>query len=233
VSDLTYAEYLRLPVLLSLQQPRHPEPVEPDVVQAERFFIVTHQCCELWLGQVIGDVDTAVEALAAPHKPDGLELALEYLSRAAAVLGLLHEHVLCLEKLPLRGFAAFRPYLGTASGMQSDGFRQLDQRLGNDRRSGPLYGAYVEAVAWEGRTVAEVCALGPNAGVLHHVAEALLDLGSGYWRWKVAHLALVVRLLGVRPGTGRTRGVGFLERRLVMPFGELRRLRAEAHHAGD
>ncbi|QOV36612.1 hypothetical protein IM697_42680 [Streptomyces ferrugineus] len=78
-------------------------------------------------------------------------------------------------------------------------------------------------------TVADVCRLGIAGGGLYRVAEALLDVGNGYWRWKVAHLGLMSKMVGGQQGTAGTSGEEFLMRRITLPFPELRRLRGALH----
>jgi tryptophan 2,3-dioxygenase len=105
-----YRDYLELDVLLSLQRPRVPRSEPHRVWAAEHFFIVGHQSCELWLSQILLDLDGATEALNFPNM--AAELALEHLSRAAHIFGVLYDQVVVLDRLPSHCFARFRPYLG-------------------------------------------------------------------------------------------------------------------------
>ena len=61
----TYGTYLGLPELLSLGQPVTPEH-NSRMRAAEQFFIVAHQASELWLGQVLLDVNQAILLLTEP-----------------------------------------------------------------------------------------------------------------------------------------------------------------------
>ncbi|MET8843731.1 tryptophan 2,3-dioxygenase family protein [Streptomyces rubiginosohelvolus] len=231
LSPLTYAEYLRMETLLSIQEPRTPPTSSRAVVLAEQFFIITHQSCELWLKQLGSDLDAAAEALVPPCDSRDLELGLEFLLRAGEVVRVLQQQILVLEKLPLRYFAAFRPSLGTASGAQSAQFRRLTTLLGNNDHQGTLYDAFAAAAEYHGRSVHDVCRTGLESGVLHRLAEALVDMGNGYWHWKMAHLALVSKMVGEGGGTGGSSGVDFLARRVTRPFPELRRLRGRVHQS--
>ncbi|MEV0923940.1 tryptophan 2,3-dioxygenase family protein [Streptomyces spongiicola] len=231
MSALTYADYLRTEPLLSLQEPRSPHSASRAVVLAEQFFIIAHQSCELWLKQVGADLDATAEKLVPPCDAHELEVGLEFLLRAVELTRLLQQHVVVLEKLPLRHFAEFRPRLGTASGAQSAQFRRLTALLGNEHHQGSLYEAFAGAAGYHGQSVPEVCRRGAECGVLHRIAEALVDLGNGYWHWKVAHLALVSGMVGELGGTGGSSGVDFLARRVTRPFPELRRLRGRVHHS--
>ncbi|WP_236075770.1 tryptophan 2,3-dioxygenase family protein [Streptomyces coffeae] len=229
MTTLTYTDYLQMETLLSLQEPRIPATAGRAAVLAEQFFIITHQSCELWLKQVGADLGAAADALTPPCDVDDLESGVEFLMRTGEILRVLHGQLLALEKLPVQYFAEFRPYLGTASGAQSAQFRQLARLLGSDQHPGSLYQAFVAAAAYHGRTVPEVCRQGVGAGALHRIAEALMDIGNGYWHWKVTHLALMSKMAGNRQGTGGTSGVDFLARRVTMPFAELRGLRSQLH----
>lgn len=224
---LTYADYLQIDTLLSLQETRIPDTVSRAVVLAEHFFIVTHQSCELWLKQITIDLDAAADAMAPPYGPDDEELALEFLQRSVELLRVLHDQLIALERLPLRHFAEFRPLLDGASGAQSAQFRLLARLLGNDRQQGQLYQAFEQLAEHRGISVPQVCALGPSAGVLNRIADALLDVGNGYWRWKMTHLALVSKMVGSHSGTGGSSGVDYLARRVTLPFPRLRQLRAQ------
>ncbi|MEU0934440.1 tryptophan 2,3-dioxygenase family protein [Embleya sp. NPDC005971] len=251
MADLSYTSYLQTETLLALQKTQIPETADRTVVLAEHFFIVAHQSCELWLKQTIADLNLVTELLSTspyrstpahrsangyrPASPypggNGIEVSVELLQRASELLRVLHEQVIVLERLQLRHFVEFRPYLGTASGAQSDQFRVLGRLIGDNKRDGELYEAFVQSAAHHGHSVAEICRLGPDIGGLHRVAEALLDVGNGYWRWKVAHLGLMSRMVGGQEGTGGTTGEEFLMRRITLPFPELRRLRGSLHAA--
>lgn len=229
MTDLTYSEYLQVDTLLSLQQPRSTGTADRAVVLAEHFFIVAHQSCELWLKQLVADLEAVVDTLASGSGAADLELSVELLRRAGDLLRVLNEQVMVLERLPLRHFVEFRPFLGTASGAQSEQFGVLGRLIGNDRQGGALYEAFVAAAARSDLSVTQVCRLGPKAGGLHRVAEALLDVGDGLWRWKVAHLGLMSRMVGGEQGTGGSSGIDHLLRRITLPFTELRYERGQLH----
>ncbi|MGW9174840.1 tryptophan 2,3-dioxygenase family protein [Streptomyces decoyicus] len=228
-SHLTYADYLGLNTLLSLQVPQTPDTVDRAVVLSEQFFIVTHQACELWLKQIVADLEAAVDTLDSQFGEGDPEVAAEYLLRVDELFRVLQQQLVALEKLPLRHFAAFRPYLGSASGAQSVQFAQLHRLLGDDQIPGRLYEAYLVALERAGTSVMEVCHRGAPAGVLHRIAESLMDIGNDYWRWKVGHLALMSRTLGNKPGTAGTTGAAYLRARITLPFTELRRMRSQVH----
>lgn len=230
MTGFNYADYLKLDQLLSLQQIRVPATESQQVRVSENFFIVVHQCCELWLSQALLDLDAATAALS---KPDSEELALEHLRRVTDILRVLGEHVSVLDRLPAASFAAFRPYLGTASGAQSAHFRTLDARLGLGHKPSPLAEAFAAVIDKAGLDLVEVCREDLEAGVLTRILDAMLDIAQAYWLWKVRHLALVSRMIGEQSGTGGTTGTNYLIRRVALPFPELRAARQQALYPPD
>ncbi|GAA0583900.1 tryptophan 2,3-dioxygenase family protein [Kribbella sandramycini] len=231
VSQLNYASYLQLDQLLSMQEPRTSNTAPREVVLAEHFFIVAHQASEIWLKQIIADLLAATDALRPDYGNPDANLSVEYLDRAGRLIGLLHDQLVALEKMPLRHFADFRPHLGTASGAQSQQFHQLDDLLGNDERPDGLYAAFDAYATAQGMSVAAVCRIGSSTGVLHRIAESLVEIGNGFWRWKIAHLTMISALLGDQPGTAGSSGAGYIASRIRLPFPRLRLLRGEVHEA--
>jgi tryptophan 2,3-dioxygenase len=222
---VNYSDYLELDTLLNLQRPRVPESLGR-VRAAEHFFIIVHQGSELWLAQILLDLDQAAAALSTSGAE---ELAVEHLSRVAAAFGVLHGQVMTLDQLPHQCFAQFRTYLGTASGAESGQFQQLDEVLGLGAGPSPVAGAFAAALSRAGLDLVEVCRVDLAAGPLHRTVNALLATAQEYWLWKVAHLAAVSRMLGDAAGTGGTTGAGYLASRVAMPFPELRHAQQLAH----
>ncbi|MFJ2743755.1 tryptophan 2,3-dioxygenase family protein [Streptomyces sp. NPDC087440] len=228
--ELNYRNYLELDALLSLQKPRSAgKSAAHSTVLSEQFFIIAHQASELWLRQIITDVEAAVDAFTTADDTAPAEWIIDLLGRAGGLVELLHHQLTVLERLPTADFAAFRPLLGTASGAQSPQFHRLAQLLGTNAHEGLLYASLAAWATRCGRSVDELARQTPGGGVGYRLVETLLDLGSGYWRWQVEHVALVARTLGTRPGTGGSSGAAYLLGRCSLPFGELRALRAAAH----
>ena len=63
---------------------------------------------------------------------------------------------------------------------------------------------------------------------LYQLGEALTDLEDAFKLWRFRHLSTVTRIIGHKPGTGGTSGVGYLRRMLdVSLFPELWQLRTD------
>ena len=218
---LDYSGYLCLDTLLSLQRPKAPAEESDAVRSAEHLFIVVHQASELWLAQLLLDLDLAASALRRGDPAT----AAEHVERAADLFGVLRAQLDALDRLPPASFARFRRYLGTASGAQSRQFAALERVLGLGPTAGPLAGALAEAVAAAGVTLPEACRPG---GPLRRVVDGLSAVAHGYRDWQAGHLAVVRRMLDEQPGTGGTTGARYLAARVRLAFPELHAARREA-----
>ncbi len=228
MSELTYANYIRVSELLHLQEPRS-RTEAPLTRVCEHFFIVTHQASELWLSQVLLDLDEAGLALIEGRYLD----AEECLERSAVVLDVLAANLEVLATMRPGRFARFRGNLGRASGAQSIQFAQLDRRLGLGRNGdGPLFEALVSACERQGVTLAGLLRPGtPDHPELARVVLSMLDVSRKTWKWKVMHLELAAKMLGhSKAGTGGTSGTRYLAGRLAMPFEKLWEAVSAIHH---
>lgn len=121
---LTYADYLKIDTLLSLQQPRS-EPPEHD----EQLFIVIHQTYELWFKLLLHEF----EKIKRDFSAGDLWGAVHTFKRCRTVLKTLVGQIDILETMTPMSFASFRDRLDTASGFQSVQFRELEFALGYKR----------------------------------------------------------------------------------------------------
>jgi tryptophan 2,3-dioxygenase len=117
----TYASYLKIDELLSLQQPRSSGP-EHD----EMLFIVIHQVYELWFKELLHEFDRVRRLLEddEPHR------AQHTLKRILTILKVMVAQLDILETMTPLEFLSFRQRLDAASGFQSDQFRQIEFLLG-------------------------------------------------------------------------------------------------------
>jgi tryptophan 2,3-dioxygenase len=122
--DLTYASYLHLDELLSLQQPRSTPPEHDEMV-----FIIVHQAYELWFKLLLHELDKIRADLSAGR----LYETIATFKRARTVLKTMVEQMDILDTLTPMSFNSFRDRLETASGFQSTQFRELEFVLGYKR----------------------------------------------------------------------------------------------------
>ena len=117
----SYADYLKVDDLLSLQRPLSEGP-EHD----EMLFIVIHQVYELWFKQVLHEVDYLERLLA---RDDGAR-ARHTLKRILTILKVMVAQIDILETMTPLEFLSFRDRLESGSGFQSHQFRELEFALG-------------------------------------------------------------------------------------------------------
>src|SRR5579884_617052 len=118
-AGMTYADYLKLDQLLSAQAPlsdRHDE----------MLFIVIHQTKELWMKEMLHELDLAIRLVASASFAQAYK-AMARISRIQAVMTLSWD---VLSTLTPVDYLKFRHVLGTSSGFQSEQFREIEFRLG-------------------------------------------------------------------------------------------------------
>ncbi len=121
---VTYASYLQVQELLSLQVERSSGPDGPE--HDELLFIVIHQVYELWFKQLRHELHGVQGALE-----DGdTDTALHLLNRVLKIVKTLVAQIDVLETMTPLQFLSFRDRLDSASGFQSAGFRQVEAMLG-------------------------------------------------------------------------------------------------------
>src|SRR4051794_5621570 len=121
---MNYSEYLHLPELLALQQPRS-RPPEHD----EHLFIVIHQVFELWFKLLLHEL----EKVCRDFSGNDLYGAIATIHRGRTILKTLVGQLDILETMTPMSFASFRDRLETSSGFQSRQFRELEFLLGIKR----------------------------------------------------------------------------------------------------
>src|SRR5438094_8027542 len=118
-AGMTYAAYLNLDRLLSAQQPLSD-------LHDEMLFIVIHQTKELWMKQMLHELELA-NALVGEDRFAEAYKAMARISRIQAVMTLSWD---VLSTLTPVDYLKFRHVLGTSSGFQSAQFREIEYRLG-------------------------------------------------------------------------------------------------------
>jgi len=116
---MTYARYLALDELLAAQQPRSD-------CDDEMLFIIIHQTKELWLKQMIRELQLGKRQIQAGELVQAYK-ALARVSRIQAVMTLSWD---VLATMTPSDYSRFRNVLGPSSGFQSDQFRTVEFLLG-------------------------------------------------------------------------------------------------------
>ena len=234
---VTYANYLKLDELLSLQQPRSEGP-EHD----EMLFIVIHQVYELWFKELLHEFDR-VRALLEAREPHRAQHGLK---RILTILKVMVGQIDVLETMTPLEFLSFRSRLEAASGFQSDQFRQIEFVLGQksaeaaerfphgSRARAALQQRFAEPTLWDAflHYLAREGYAIPPAGEIQQtlievyrrdtknaeLCERLVDLDEGIQEWRYRHVKMVERTIGARPGTGGSSGAGYLRGTVGRPL---------------
>src|SRR4026207_1916799 len=119
-AETSYANYLRLDLLLAAQPPRSTH-------HDEMLFIIQHQTAELWMKLVVHELQAAIAHVRA----DRLAPCFKILARVKLIQRQLFEQWAVLETLTPSEYVQFRHVLGPASGLQSHQFRAIEFMLGN------------------------------------------------------------------------------------------------------
>ena len=250
---MSYAGYLCLDGLLSQQRPLSQPPHHDEML-----FIIQHQVSELWIKQLIHELEAAIHHV----QQDQLDPCFKILSRAKLIQMQLFEQWAVLETLTPSEYMEFRGVLGHASGFQSYQYRKLEFLLGNKNQdalkvfahdpeihedlqraleSPSLYDEFLRHLKRRGLAVPEVY-VERNWSEPHQkndeltevfrqiyehprehwdayeMCEKLVDVEEYFQLWRFRHMKTVERIIGFRPGTGGSSGVGFLRQALELTF---------------
>lgn len=116
---MTYGRYLALDDLLSAQHPI-------SGCHDEMLFVIIHQTKELWLKQIIFELEQALGLIAE----DALVPAYKGLARVSRIQAVMTLSWDVLATMTPADYSRFRSVLGTSSGFQSAQFRQVEFMLG-------------------------------------------------------------------------------------------------------
>jgi len=253
----SYADYLKLDRLLTLQEPG------PD--HDEMLFIVIHQTYELWFKEILHELDYLERLLAK----DDVPRAGHAMKRVLTILKVLVAQVDILETMTPLEFLGFRARLESGSGFQSAQFRELEFVLGAKRRSAlehypegssertrierrflspSLWDWFVRFLSRRGHTVPDdllqrdvtqpvspspelqrtLVEIYRSDSALAEFCERLVDLDEGVQEWRYRHVKMVERTIGSKPGTGGSAGAEYLRTTLLRPvFPDLWAIRTE------
>ena len=222
--QLTYGSYLRIAELLDLQHPLSDPPHHDELL-----FIAIHQVYELWFKQMLHELDAAVAFL---NQDDLLRVGKAF-RRIHTIQHILVSQVDVLETMTPQDFNAFRDGLNPASGFQSAQFREIEFLggvRGNEnylrhldltgperarlRRSGFEVSSH-DALVAAFRTIYQDDAA---HYALYLLLEDLIDFDEKFALWRSRHVLMVERMIGMKPGTGGSLGVGYLQTTLSRRF---------------
>ena len=237
---LSYNEYLKVPELIELQHTLS-EPVSHD----EHLFIVIHQTYELWFTQILHELDATIgwlnegrafrvnHSLRAVTAIEKVLVSQIHILESMAQIGFLEFR----DKLnPASGFQSmqFRE-LEFVSGQKDEkileffkfddfAYKRLTERF-NEPSLGDgfwaLLGRQGFAVAdheEKVQSIVEILTHPEKHADLFNMQDLLIDHDENISLWRYHHVLMVERMLGMKPGTGGSEGVGYLMTTLTKRF---------------
>ena len=240
-APLTYGSYLRVPDLLGLQQPLSDPPHHDELL-----FILIHQVYELWFKQTLHELDAAVRFLdgddllkvaKAFRRIHAIQRILEMQVDVLETMTPQDFNAFREGLNPASGFqsAQFREIeFRCGSRMPEEALRHLDvtppERASLERRlrEPTLYDALKGYLARHGFDVSSHDALlGAFRAVyeneeahyaLYLLLEDLIEFDERVRLWRGRHVIMVERMIGMKPGTGGSLGVSYLQSTLQKRF---------------
>ncbi len=237
---LSYNKYLKVPELIELQQTLS-DPISHD----ELLFIVIHQTYELWFKQVLHELDATIKWLdegrifRANHSLrvivsiEKILVTQIHVLETMAPIGFLEFR----DKLnPASGFQSmqFRE-LEFVSGAKDErllatfkdddfAYRRLTERM-----AGPSLGdtfwkllgkKEFDVSSHEKRvaSIVEILTHPEKYAELYLLQDLLIEHDEHIIFWRSNHVTMVERMLGMKPGTGGSEGVGYLQKTLTKKF---------------
>lgn len=239
-APLSYNKYLKVRELLELQETLS-DPVSHD----ELLFIIIHQTYELWFKQILHELDATIgwmnegRTFRANHSLRavvGIEKVLVsqiHILESMAQIGFLEFR----DKLnPASGFQSmqFRE-LEFVSGIKDErildtfkaddfAYQRLSARLNKPSlaeafwsllgRNGFEVGSHEERV----RSIVEILTHPEKYPDFFLMQDLLIDHDENFALWRSHHVLMVERMLGMKPGTGGSEGVKYLQTTLTKKF---------------
>lgn len=237
---LSYNEYLKVPELIKLQKTLS-EPVSHD----ELLFIVIHQTYELWFKQVLHEIDATLSWLnedrvfRANHSLKVI-LAIEkimvsqiHILETMAPIGFLEFR----DKLnPASGFQSmqFRE-LEFSSGSKDEkildffefdefAHKRLKERFNSPTLADTFWsllkrrGFEIETHDERVQAVVNILQTTEKNPEIYILQDSLIEHDELISMWRSHHVLMVERMLGSKPGTGGSAGIGYLKSTLSKRF---------------
>jgi len=239
-TTLTYGSYLKVDELLALQIPQS-DPPEHD----ELLFIIIHQVYELWFKQMLHEIEAAMRYLRrddllkvgkAFRRIHAIQRVLETQVEILETMTPQEFNAFRYRLDPASGFqsAQFRE-VEFVCGAQRTGYLAFLEPSGPERErlerrlaEPTLYDALKALLRARGyavethddliacyRDVYEHAELHYDLYVL---LEDLIEFDERFLLWRGRHVRMVERMIGMKPGTGGSLGVGYLEKTLSKKF---------------
>jgi len=240
VAKLTYGSYLQVDGLLGLQRPQS-EPAHHD----EMLFIVIHQVYELWFKQILHELDATMLALASDgllkvqkhfRRIHAIQRLLEQQVDILETMTPQEFNAFRSGLDPASGFQSsqFREIEFLCGAGKSAHFNFLEPtsaerlRLEGRLKEPSLYAVLRELLQRRGFATGNSVELVGTFKTIYESAERNYDLyllledfiefDERFLLWRGRHVRMVERMIGMKPGTGGSLGVNYLEKTLSKKF---------------
>jgi tryptophan 2,3-dioxygenase len=210
----------------------------------ELLFIIIHQTFELWFKQILHELDATLEFIRQRR----ISRATRNVRRVCEIEKILVGQFAILETMTPHDFLLFREELKPASGFQSTQFREIEfmsglkdeklmgffdeefavERLQKRFGDETLYEMYFdflkergfEVETYENRveSVVKIIRDIEQYAEEFELQEALIEHDELVSKWRVHHIKMVERTVGLKQGTGGSEGVGYLQTTLTKRF---------------
>ncbi len=239
-APLSYNKYLKVPELIELQETLS-EPVSHD----ELLFIVIHQTYELWFKQILHEIDATIQWLnegrifRANHSLrvmvsiEKILVTQIHVLETMAPIGFLEFR----EKLnPASGFQSMQfreiEFLSGAkdekilNAFKTDEFAlaKLSRRL-TEPSLADAFWKLLESNGFEVSdhdkrvaAIVDILTHPENYREIYLLQDLLMEHDQQILFWRSNHVIMVERMLGMKPGTGGSEGVGYLQKTLTKKF---------------
>jgi len=240
MTKLTYGSYLRVDDLLSLQRLQS-EPPQHD----ELLFIVIHQVYELWFLQVLHELEAVMRSLAADEllrtakhfkRIHAIQRLLDQQVDVLETMTPQEFNAFRRRLEPASGFqsAQFREieFLCGAERSSDHAFLKPTAeergRLEHRLSELSLYDVLKAVLRRRGFAVETSEALIASYKVIYEnlekhydlylLLEDFIEFDERFLLWRGRHVRMVERMIGMKPGTGGSLGVNYLEKTLSKKF---------------
>jgi len=240
MAPLTYGSYLKIDELLALQQPQS-DPPEHD----ELLFIIVHQVHELWFKQMLHEIEAVIRHLGKDgllkvqknfRRIHAIQHLLETQIEVLETMTPQEFNAFRYRLNPASGFQSvqFREIEFLAGESRSEFFRYLEpteaerERLERRLAEPTLYDALKGLLLRRGYAIEPHAAMIASLKEIYEDSERKYDLyllledfiefDERFLLWRGRHVRMVERMIGMKPGTGGSMGVAYLEKTLSKKF---------------
>lgn len=229
--NLTYSSYLNINNILNQQIPLSESP-------HEELFIIVHQVSELWFKLIINNINQLQNHINKDEKEEGIKV----LDKIISIQEQLNNVWDVLAELSPADYLTFRNYLGESSGFQSFQYRFLEFKLGkknekflelykdnsdekkllnNALQEKSLYDLIQEFIIRNSKynnkyyfkeACKEIYRFPKDDYIIYILLEKIIAIDGNFKEWRFKHMNTVQKVIGMKKGTGGSKGVNYLKK---------------------